>query len=115
MSEKLDGGVDFDSLTAYVGGDRAIVGEVLALFSDQAMLALKTLDPAMDNDAWRDAAHSLKGSALGIGATRLGEACSEAELARDAPIEVKQVLLGRLRDALALALADIAAYTTFGR
>lgn len=115
MSGKPDGGVDFDSLTAYVGGDRAIVGEVLSLFSDQARLALKTLDPAMDNAAWRDAAHSLKGSALGIGANRLAEACGEAETARDAPVEVKRALLDRLRDALALTLADIAAYSTFGR
>ena len=34
----------------------------------QARVALNTLDPAMDDDAWRHAAHSLKGSALGIGA-----------------------------------------------
>jgi HPt (histidine-containing phosphotransfer) domain-containing protein len=115
MNDPPERSVDFDSLTAYVGGDRAIVGEVLSLFSDQAMLALKTLDPAMDSSAWRDAAHSLKGSALGICATRLGEACGEVEMARDAPFEVKRALLDKLRDALALTLTDIATYTTFGR
>jgi HPt (histidine-containing phosphotransfer) domain-containing protein len=62
-------------------------------------------------DTWRNAAHSLKGSALGIGAFALAQACSDAESARDASPEVKRAILARVADALGDALADIAAYT----
>jgi HPt (histidine-containing phosphotransfer) domain-containing protein len=103
--------VDFSHLENYVAGDRAVVREVLGLFSDQARTVLPTLNPAAPGDTWRNAAHSLKGSALGIGAFALAEACGEAESARDASLEVKRAVLGRVADALAEALADIAAYT----
>jgi HPt (histidine-containing phosphotransfer) domain-containing protein len=103
--------VDFSHLENYVAGDQAVVREVLGLFSDQARTVLPTLNPAAPGDAWRNAAHSLKGSALGIGAFALAEACSDAESARDDSPEVKRALLARVADALADALADIAAYT----
>ena len=76
--------VDFTHLENYVAGDRAVVREVLGLFSDQARTVLPTLNPNAPDDEWRHAAHSLKGSALGIGAFALAEACNDAESARDA-------------------------------
>jgi HPt (histidine-containing phosphotransfer) domain-containing protein len=103
--------VNFSHLENYVAGDRAVVREVLGLFSDQARTVLPTLDPSAPGDAWRNAAHSLKGSALGIGAFALAEACGEAESARDASPEVKRAALTRVVDALAEALVDIAAYS----
>lgn len=103
--------VDFSHLESYVAGDHAVVREVLGLFSDQARTVLPTLDPAAPGDDWRNAAHSLKGSALGIGAFKLAEACGVAEGARDEPVEVKRKARALVADALAEALTDIAAYT----
>ena len=103
--------VDFSHLENYVAGDRAVVREVLALFSEQARVVLPILDPAASDDDWRDAAHSLKGSALGIGAFALAEACNDAECARAAPPEVKRAALNRVAETLSVALADIAVYT----
>ena len=109
--EERTASVDFSHLESYVAGDRSIVREVLSLFSDQARSVLPSLNPDASNEDWRNAAHSLKGSALGIGAFALAEACSEAEAARDASVEVKRGARARVADLLGGALADIAAYT----
>ena len=102
--------IDFAHLESYVGGDQAIVREVLALFSDQARTVLPQLDPQGPAEAWRNTAHSLKGSALGIGAEALALACSEAEMKRDATVAEKQAARALIADRLGAALADIAAY-----
>lgn len=106
----LTGAVDFAHLETYAGGDLALVDEVLALFREQAEVWLRLLDPAAPAGAWRDAAHALKGSALGLGAFDLARACEAAEVGRDAGEIERRVHLTRVRDALDLALADIAAY-----
>lgn len=104
------GSVDFHHLETYVAGDLGLAREVLGLFCDQARTVLTTLDPAASNTAWREAAHSLKGSALAIGAFALAEACSSAELARDASIEVKQDARTVVAAAMGQALTEIAIY-----
>lgn len=107
----MAGAIDFSHLEHYVGGDQGVIREVLALFSDQARTVLPMLDPAGPADQWRNAAHSLKGSALGIGAMALASACSEAELAQEAAVEQKAAARARIADCLGEALADIADYT----
>ena len=107
----MAGAIDFSHLERYVGGDQAIIREVLALFSDQARTVLPTLDPAGSVDQWRNAAHSLKGSALGIGAMALAAACGEAEMAREATVAQKAAARARIADCLGAVLADIATYT----
>ncbi|HEY4030849.1 MAG TPA: Hpt domain-containing protein [Caulobacteraceae bacterium] len=106
----MAGAIDFSHLEHYVGGDLAIIREVLALFSDQARTVLPLLDPAGPADQWRGAAHSLKGSALGIGAQALATACGDAEQARDAPAAEKVAARARIADCLGAVLMDIAAY-----
>jgi HPt (histidine-containing phosphotransfer) domain-containing protein len=103
--------VDFQHLENYVAGDRALVREVLALFSDQARTVLPTLDPNGPDDDWRNAAHALKGSSLGIGAFALAEVCSQAELQKSAPPEDKRKARSDVADALGRVLTDIALYT----
>ena len=103
----LTGAVDFAYLEAYAGGDVGVVAEVLGLFREQAALWARLLDPAAVSEGWRDAVHTLKGSARSIGAAALGEACAEAETASDA---ARGAALGRVLDALDRVLADIAAY-----
>lgn len=106
----LTGAVDFKYLEGYAAGDQQVVDEVLALFREQAAMWMRLLDPAAAHDAWRDAAHTLKGSALGVGAHDLAEACAAAERAATAGLAERTIRLDRVRDALDLALADIAAY-----
>jgi HPt (histidine-containing phosphotransfer) domain-containing protein len=106
----LTGAMDFHHLQSYAAGDEALIDEVLDLFRQQAALWLPRFDPAGPDPAWRDAAHSLKGSALGVGAFALAKACEAAEGALHQPPGVKAALLDRLGEALDLALADIAAY-----
>ena len=106
----ITGAVDFAYLEGYAGGDAGLIDEVLGLFREQAQVWMRLLDPAAPGGAWRDAAHSLKGSALAVGARDLAQACAAAETAEVAAMEDRLVLLNRIRDALDLVLADIAAY-----
>jgi HPt (histidine-containing phosphotransfer) domain-containing protein len=103
----LTGAVDFAHLETYAAGDAVVIEEVLALFREQAAMWIRLLDPA--SEGWRDAAHTLKGSALGVGAFALADACAAAETASADAIE-RAAKLERVRDALDAALADIAAY-----
>ena len=99
-----DEAVDFDYLEGFAAGDMQVVTEVLALFQGQAEGWIPRLDRA-DAEGWRDLAHTIKGSARGIGATALGEAADRAE--RGDPS-----LAPQLRAALADALAAIEGYLT---
>ena len=105
----LTGAVDFPYLEGYCAGDADMVDEVLSMFREQADLWLRLLDPAAPH-GWRDAAHTLKGSALGIGAGQVADACAVAEAGESAPAGEKQVMLNHVRNAVDAALADIAAY-----
>ena len=106
----LTGAVDFEHLERYAGGDAALVEEVLGIFREQAEIWLRLLDPAAPGEAWRDAAHSLKGSALGVGAFALAERCAAAEQVDKGGEGERAVLLNHIRTALDAALADVAAY-----
>jgi hypothetical protein len=95
------GVVDFGYLEAFMAGDRAVVKEVLALFRQQAEIWAAGLDPA-DPD-WRDAVHTVKGAARGIGANLLGDICEKTEAGDPSGLPA-------VRAALDAALAEIAAY-----
>ncbi len=97
----LTGAVDFAYLESYAADDLVVVQEVLELFRQQAGLWAPLLTPG--GDGWRDAVHTIKGTARGIGARDLAQVCEEAEVAGEGR-------LAAVRDALDLALADVAAY-----
>ena len=101
----LSGAVDFGVLDRTTGGDDAVAEEVLGLFVEQAAMWSAMLDPAIEG--WRDAVHTIRGAAAGIGAQALADICAAAEVADGA---VAAPALGRVRDALDLALADVAAW-----
>ncbi|MDO1559244.1 Hpt domain-containing protein [Brevundimonas sp. 2R-24] len=101
----LTGAVDFTVLEHYAGGDVDVMDEVLGLFQQQSASWGGLLDAA--GEGWRDAAHTLRGSAAGIGAQGLAECCLLAEQAGDAQAGPA---LERVKDALALTLADVAAF-----
>ena len=106
----LTGAVDFPKhLEGFAAGDEALIEEVLELFRQQAdPVAHRCLDPAAGDGAWRDAAHSLKGSALGVGAFAVAKACEGGRAAAfERPLGVKAArLVDALRHALDRALAE---------
>jgi HPt (histidine-containing phosphotransfer) domain-containing protein len=101
----VTGVVDFAYLDAYVGGDVVIVEEVLNLFLHQVELWTPLLDPA--HEGWRDAAHTLKGAALGIGAKALSEAAHDVEHSDEEGAETR---IDNLKTELDKALLDVSAY-----
>jgi HPt (histidine-containing phosphotransfer) domain-containing protein len=98
----LTGAVDFAYLEGFAAGDAQVVEEVLALFREQAALWSKMLDPA--SEGWRDAVHTMKGAARGVGAFALGDVCEQVEEEDGAEG------LDAVKHALDVALADVAAY-----
>ncbi len=100
-SQDSEKAVDFAYLEDFMAGDRQVIGEVLALFVQQAAIWSPGLDGG--NPGWRDLVHTIKGAALGIGANALGAAAASAEAASAPDLEP-------VRAALAAALAEIADY-----
>jgi HPt (histidine-containing phosphotransfer) domain-containing protein len=105
-AENLSGAVDFAYLEDFVAGDIQVVLEVLAIFRQQAQSWSANLDG--EAEGWRDVAHTIKGSARGVGAHALGEAADRAE--RGTPADLPAV-----KTALDAAVADIAAYEALKR
>jgi HPt (histidine-containing phosphotransfer) domain-containing protein len=94
----------FDRVT---GGDCALQAEIKGLFGEQAaawMAALSDAQAAMsDTKTLRDMAHTIKGSAAGIGLPALAAASDAVEIAaKGAPDLAQKVVL--LRGALDEAL-----------
>ena len=102
MSKRdLTGAVDFGYLERFALDDAKVIDEVLGLFREQAAIWAPLLDANVDG--WRDAVHTIKGSARGVGAFALGEACDYAE-------RVGAGALPAVHAALDAALFDVAAY-----
>ncbi len=93
--------VDFDHLHQYTAGDTALEREVLSVFVQQTDMWLRVLHESGDGDVWKDAAHTLKGSARGIGAWQVADLCERAEaLGADASPAERSIALGDLRIAI---------------
>lgn len=71
--------IDHAHLARYTFGNAALEVEVLQLFADQAPDYLDGMRTATSEKAWRDAAHTLKGSARAVGAFRVAERAERAE------------------------------------
>jgi HPt (histidine-containing phosphotransfer) domain-containing protein len=74
--------VDLIHLARYTGGDEAINTEILRLFDAQTseiVGRLQAILDARDAKSWREATHSLKGAARGIGAFSMADAAAFAE------------------------------------
>ncbi len=97
----IKGVVDFAYLEGFAAGEDDVIDEVLALFREQSQIWGPMLEPS--HEGWRDAVHTIKGAARGVGAFQLGDVCQACEAAGPGA-------LTGVRDALDAALADIAAY-----
>lgn len=86
--------VDLVHLSRVTFGDRSLEREVLGLFLRQSVIQLDRLKGARTVEGFGMAAHLLKGSAQGIGASRVAVLASEAETMaeRHATIEAFDVV-----------------------
>jgi HPt (histidine-containing phosphotransfer) domain-containing protein len=71
--------IDLAHLSRYTLGNSALQCEVLQLFAEQAPITLAQLSTAETQKAWRDAAHTLKGSARAVGAWSVAHCAERAE------------------------------------
>ncbi len=93
--------VDLVHLSRYTLGERALEREVLELFCTQSVVYLERLRQARSDKDWRDAAHSLKGSARAIGAWRAADAAQRAEaLSGETLIEARDLRLSEIESSL---------------
>lgn len=96
--------LDRSQLETMTGGDIDLSLEVVDIFNHQAEIWARMLDPRSETRQWADAAHTLKGAGLSIGAMRLSKACERAEKAgrSDTPPSVTgaAVLLADVKDIL---------------
>jgi len=77
--------VDLVHLARYTLGNNSIEREVLSLFRTQSCLFLQRLKEAVSDRARREAAHTIKDSALEIGAWHIARSAEDAgALERDA-------------------------------
>jgi HPt (histidine-containing phosphotransfer) domain-containing protein len=102
--------VDLVHLSRYTLGERALEREVLQLFCTQSTIYLERLSEARSDKDWKDAAHSLKGSAYAIGAWRAAEAAERAEaLSGEALAQARALRLREIESSVREAEAYIGA------
>ena len=96
--------IDIDHLMTMTGGDANLADEVLDIFRSQAETWGRLLSVEMGQKEWADAAHTLKGAALSIGAADFAEACAYVEKRGRAEDKVSRVeaatILSSLKDDL---------------
>lgn len=71
--------IDMEHLLHYTMGDESLAREVLGLFCTQGRLYLQQLSAASGPQERKNAAHTLKGSAQGVGAHQVATLCLELE------------------------------------
>src|SRR5262245_59178811 len=104
--------LDTDHFRHMTGDDKALQAEIVALFRGQAQLWRRLIIPDAPVHTWRDAVHTLKGSARGLGLWRLAEACEAAENATKACAPDSRLIaqeLSGVQGALAEALEALPA------
>ena len=99
--------IDREHLARMTLGERSLEREVLALFDRQADIMLGRMSKSAPAVA-AAAAHTLKGSARGIGAWRIASTAEAVELAAVGPAGEYKAALGAIRTAVDEAKAAIA-------
>lgn len=88
--EAQDAPIDFNHLSRFTLGDKALEQEVLELFRDHAPVCLDRLRDATGVKDWHEAAHTLKGSAAAVGAWRVAELAADIEVLKDNPDAIRR-------------------------
>jgi HPt (histidine-containing phosphotransfer) domain-containing protein len=99
--------IDRSHLGYMTFGDRNLEREVLQLFDRQAELLISRISTS-EPPVVAALAHTLKGSALGVGATSVARAAAATELAANAGPAECRLAVGRLAVAVDEARATIA-------
>lgn len=94
----MDRPLDLEHLRKFTGGDGALERDILNSFLTTARDFLATMGDS--REAWRLATHSLKGSALGIGAAEIGGLARAAEGIDPADAAARAEAVAELRMAL---------------
>jgi HPt (histidine-containing phosphotransfer) domain-containing protein len=93
--------IDGEHLARYTFGNVSLEREVLCLFSAQAPDYLSVLQRSRTSKEWRDAAHTLKGSARAVGAHRVSAAAERVEKLHDSTNKLDRLAaLAELAEAL---------------
>lgn len=71
--------IDISHLMSMTGGDVELADEVLDIFRGQSATWGRMLDADLPQAQWADAAHTLKGASLSIGAGAFADQCAEVE------------------------------------
>ena len=106
--------LDPSKLAEMTGDDVSLGLEVIDIFREQSGIWARMLDANLPPAQWADAAHTLKGSALSVGAMKLAESCSVAEaLGRRTESETVSpaaigVALSDTKDEIAAAIEAVA-------
>ncbi len=105
--------LDLDHLMSMTGGDVDLADEVLDIFRSQAETWGSMLSVERAQTEWADAAHTLKGAALSIGANIFAASCAKVEKKGRGAEEVGRVeaatLLSDLKDQLGQVIDACAA------
>jgi len=103
--------LDVEQLRRFTGADLDLEEEIFDLFLKNGERYLETIAQSENAEARRIAAHSLKGSARGIGAMQVEQAAQKledlaaaAEVERAGPSRALQQAFNRVREALAVHL-----------
>jgi|GEM_PF-966828 len=106
ITSAIDPAINRAALDAQTGGDTDLAREVLDLFAGQCRSILpRLIDPARSRAERADLAHTLKGSAAGVGAERVRTLADSAETRLRGSEEVP---LDDLADAVEAALRAVA-------
>lgn len=100
--------LDLEHLLNMTGGDADLADEVLEIFRNQAETWGRMLAADLPQKEWGDAAHTLKGAALSIGAHAFADSCARVEEKGRSDEAITQIhaatLLSALKDELALVI-----------
>jgi len=102
--------VDRAYLARFTLGNVALEREVLELFVAQAPVYLQRLQEAYSAKAWRQATHTIKGSASVIGAWRLARLAELAERVDGAKTAVREGHRDEAAAAVAMAIEEVCRY-----
>lgn len=99
--------LDIDHLLSMAGGDADLADEVLDIFRSQAETWGRMLNPDVPQSQWADAAHTLKGAALSIGAKDFADTCARVESRGRGEAEVSRVEAATILSSLKSELAHV--------
>lgn len=112
LSERSVAPVDLVHLARHTLGNRDLEQEVLRLFTCQSQMLMDRLKESADDGQRSETAHTLKGSARGIGAWRVAELAEKVESDH---ARMNAALTGDLDDAVGAANAFIRDLLNEGR